>query len=97
MLKVTFSLRQAATAEVLAELEVHNVSTAPKFLVTLQRLLAAADDEEECHALFEEMQDAIGAPLSRDATLLLQILFVPLEILGSSLASRTSHGCIVGF
>lgn len=53
---------QAATAEVLAELEVHNISTAPKFPVTLQRLLIAADDEEDCQALFEEMQDAVGAP-----------------------------------
>ncbi|CAL8461852.1 g1383 [Coccomyxa elongata] len=54
------AIDKAATAEVLAELEVHNISTAPKFLVSLQRLLSAAEDEEECQQLFEQMRDAFG-------------------------------------
>lgn len=57
---------QAATAEVLAELEVHNISTAPKFPVSLQRLLSAAEDEEECQQLFEQMRDAFGASCSQN-------------------------------
>lgn len=48
----------------LAELEVHNISTAPKFPVSLQRVLNAADDEEECQQLFEEMRDAFGGSCS---------------------------------
>lgn len=53
-------LVQAATAEALAELEVHNISTAPKFPLSLQRLLGAADDEEDCMVLFQDMKDAVG-------------------------------------
>jgi hypothetical protein len=52
---------QEATAEALAELEVHNISTAPKFPVSLQALEAAAADEAACEQLFQQMKDAVGA------------------------------------
>lgn len=47
-------------AETLAELEVHNISTAPKFGIPLSHLEAAAYDEEACTQLFEEIKAAVG-------------------------------------
>ena len=47
-------------AEALAELEVHNISTAPKFGISLSSLQEAADSEEACTQLYEQMKEAVG-------------------------------------
>ena len=47
-------------AEALAELEVHNISTAPKFGISLSSLQEAANSEEACTQLYEQMKEAVG-------------------------------------
>ncbi len=47
-------------AEALAELEVHNISTAPKLGIPSSSLEAAAKDPEACQQLFEQMKEAVG-------------------------------------
>ena len=49
-------------AEALAELEVHNISTAPKFGISYSSLKDAAASQAACQRLFEEMKDAVGQP-----------------------------------
>lgn len=51
---------QELMAEALAELEVHNISTAPKFGISASTLEAAAEDQEACQQLFEQMKEAVG-------------------------------------
>jgi hypothetical protein len=53
---------QVATAQALAELEVHNISTAPKYEVSMQQLEAAEAEEAACEKLFQDMKEAVGAP-----------------------------------
>ena len=52
-------------AEALAELEVHNISTAPKFGISYASLEDAATSQEACEHLFEQMKDAVGKSLTR--------------------------------
>ena len=44
---------QEGMAEALAELEVHNISTAPKFGISLSSLQKAANSEDACTQLYE--------------------------------------------
>ena len=55
---------QEAMAEALAELEVHNISTAPKFGISLSSLQEAASSEEACTQLYEQMKEAVGEAYS---------------------------------
>ncbi len=52
---------QAATAEALADLEVHGISTAPKQRVAAAELEAAAADAAAAEALFSRLREASGA------------------------------------
>ena len=61
---MTMMTSQEAMAEALAELEVHNISTAPKFGISLSSLQGAADSEEACTQLYEQMKEAVGEPYS---------------------------------
>ena len=56
---------QEVMAEALAELEVHNISTAPKFGISLSSLREAADSQEACMQLYERMKEAVGEALHR--------------------------------
>lgn len=47
-------------ADALAELEVHNISTAPKFGISYGSLKDAATSQAACELLFEQMKDAVG-------------------------------------
>ena len=51
---------QAATAEALADLEVHGISTPPKQRVDAAELAAAAADPAAAEALFERLREASG-------------------------------------
>ena len=51
---------QESMAEALAELEVHNISTAPKFGISYSSLKDAATSQAACEHLFEQMKDAVG-------------------------------------
>ena len=51
-------------AEALAELEVHNISTAPKFGISYSSLKDAATSQAACEHLFEQMKDAVGQSLT---------------------------------
>ena len=55
---------QEMMADALAELEVHNISTAPKFGISYSSLKDAATSQAACQRLFEEMKDAVGQPSS---------------------------------
>ena len=52
---------QEKTAIALSELEVHNISTAPKFGLSLAQLRAAADDDAVAEQLYSDMREALGA------------------------------------
>lgn len=51
---------QAATAEALADLEVHGISTPPKQRVDASELATAAADPAAAEALFERLREASG-------------------------------------
>ena len=55
---------QEMMADALAELEVHNISTAPKLGISYDSLKDAATSQAACEQLFEQMKDAVGQPSS---------------------------------
>ena len=52
---------QEKAAIALAELEVHNIATAPQFALSLPQLRAVVDDEAAAQQLFGDMREALGA------------------------------------
>lgn len=81
---------QEMMAEALAELEVHNISTAPKFGISLSTLEEAAMSEEACTRLYDQMKEAVGesdpAPLVQPA----------LSVAAScDAASQSSHAALI--
>ena len=66
-------------AEALAELEVHNISTAPKFGISLSTLEEAATSEEACMRLYDQMKEAVGESILHDSNSLHSVLLHPLK------------------